>query len=266
MAGLIDLTGQRFGRLTVTERTVSQNGTAMWLCMCDCGNDAVVSAHNLRRGVTKSCGCLAKSRPWSTDPVDLVGRRFGKLTVTARNRTKPGTRWDCVCDCGNTTTAAQTGLLRGTTKSCGCGMYPKLDLVGQRFGHYVVIEGHQPGHAFRWVCRCDCGAVVNKNTWQLRNRPDDGHEGCPFGPETFQYGQSDHTADDLTGRTFGLLHVLRLDKAASARQVVPQAMWVCRCECGTVKTVRGVSLTAGRSRTCGKTACQKIRRARADGS
>ena len=261
MPNLIDLSGQRFGRLTVTERTVSKNGVAMWLCMCDCGNDVVASSINLRRGATKSCGCLYRNRPRSADPVDLVGQRFGKLTVTARNPTKRRA-WDCVCDCGNTSTVIQNALVRGTTKSCGCGLHPKLDFVGQRFGHYVVIDCHRTGHDLKWVCRCDCGAVVRKNTWQLRNRPDDGHQGCPFGPETFQYGQSDRTLDDLTGQTFGLLHVLRLDKEASAQQVVPQAMWVCRCECGTVKTIRGFSLTSKKTRTCGSTACQEILRAR----
>ena len=56
-----DLTGQRFGRLTVVERAndyISQNGhhTTQWLCKCACGNEIVVMANNLKR-VTKSCGC-----------------------------------------------------------------------------------------------------------------------------------------------------------------------------------------------------------------
>ena len=260
MPNLIDLTGQRFGRLTVTERTVSPSGRPMWLCVCDCGNDAVVSGDSLRRGVTKSCGCLSKQKAWSTGPVDLVGQRFGKLTVIARNHTKPGTRWDCVCDCGNTTTVGHSRLVRGNTKSCGCGLNAKLDFVGQRFGHYVVIDCHRTAHELKWVCRCDCGAVVNKNTWQLRNRPDDGHEGCPLGPETFQRGQSDHPMFDLTGQTFGLLHVLRYDKDATDREVGHHSMWVCRCECGTVKTIRGASLTSRDTRSCGSNACQNILR------
>ena len=262
MPGAIDLSGQRFGRLTVTGRSVSRNGVAMWLCRCDCGNDAVVTCANLRRGETRSCGCLVKQRAQPADPADLIGRRFGKLTVIARNRTTRRARWDCVCDCGNTSTADQDHLLRGVTRSCGCGVHAKLDLVGQQFGHYTVIERHQAGHQLQWVCRCDCGAVVKKTTWQLRNHPDDGHEGCPFGPEAFQHGQPYRPLDDLTGRTFGLLHVLRLDKEASAQLAVPQAMWVCRCECGTVKTIRGYNLTSGKTRTCRSAACQKILRER----
>lgn len=56
MRKLLDLTGQIFGRLTVTERTVS--GTkAKWQCNCSCGNVTIVSQSHLRNGHTKSCGC-----------------------------------------------------------------------------------------------------------------------------------------------------------------------------------------------------------------
>ena len=55
-----DLTGQTFGRLLVLERAGSKNGRAAWLCECICGNKTVVSGEVLRRGTSKSCGCLKK--------------------------------------------------------------------------------------------------------------------------------------------------------------------------------------------------------------
>lgn len=63
MSNCVDLTGNRYGRLTVLERAenyVSPTGhtKANWLCMCDCGNKTVAMSSNLRRGITKSCGCL----------------------------------------------------------------------------------------------------------------------------------------------------------------------------------------------------------------
>lgn len=58
---LIDLTGQRFGRLTVVERAgASKNREALWKCRCDCGNMVVVRSRSLRRGSTASCGCLGR--------------------------------------------------------------------------------------------------------------------------------------------------------------------------------------------------------------
>ena len=63
MPKLIDLTGQRFGRLTVVERAenyVAPNGrqAARWVCLCDCGNKTTVVGGDLRTGRTKSCGCF----------------------------------------------------------------------------------------------------------------------------------------------------------------------------------------------------------------
>ena len=59
----IDLTGQRFGRLTVIGRTddyVSPKGHKLvrWLCECDCGNKSCVTTSSLKKGESKSCGCL----------------------------------------------------------------------------------------------------------------------------------------------------------------------------------------------------------------
>lgn len=59
MSKMIDLTGQRFGRLTVIERVTSRPGStnARWLCKCDCGNETTVLGTTLRRGESTSCGC-----------------------------------------------------------------------------------------------------------------------------------------------------------------------------------------------------------------
>lgn len=59
MANFIDLTGQRFGRLTVIERSFSKPKGKTWFkCRCDCGNVVNVWSVYLRNGTTKSCGCL----------------------------------------------------------------------------------------------------------------------------------------------------------------------------------------------------------------
>ena len=64
MAQLIDMTGRRFGRLTVIGRakniTPYENKHAWWKCRCDCGEEVEISGMSLRRGGTRSCGCLRK--------------------------------------------------------------------------------------------------------------------------------------------------------------------------------------------------------------
>ena len=51
-----DLTGARFGRLTVIEYVDSDFRGRLWRCKCDCGNEKIVVAKELKRGI-RSCGC-----------------------------------------------------------------------------------------------------------------------------------------------------------------------------------------------------------------
>ena len=61
MGQFIDLTGQKFGRLTVLERVnIKAHKYASWLCKCSCGKVKVVRSCHLRSGVIVSCGCYQK--------------------------------------------------------------------------------------------------------------------------------------------------------------------------------------------------------------
>ena len=124
MNTLIDMTGQKLGRLLVIERAPNdKEGHAMWKCRCDCGNEVIVLGKNIRNGTTKSCGCLQRERTSKASLIDLVGKRFGKLVVLSRipGRNKNGkVDWMCQCDCGSIVKIPGDGLRRGTTLSCGC--------------------------------------------------------------------------------------------------------------------------------------------------
>lgn len=62
-----DLRGRKFGRLTVIERSERKDPNATWwVCKCDCGNTKEVRAGVLKKGETRSCGCLNR---------ELAGRR-----------------------------------------------------------------------------------------------------------------------------------------------------------------------------------------------
>lgn len=69
MSGFIDLTNSRFGKLTVLYRDNSiqkkKSGHVHWICLCDCGNKTSVSSNCLRKGTTKSCGCLKKNAKYN---------------------------------------------------------------------------------------------------------------------------------------------------------------------------------------------------------
>lgn len=61
----INMEGKKFGRLVVLEYSHTgrnKDTLAYWKCKCDCGNTIITSGNALRKGNTKSCGCLQKEK------------------------------------------------------------------------------------------------------------------------------------------------------------------------------------------------------------
>lgn len=117
-----DLTGRRFGLLTVLEITDDRtsDGRRRYLCRCDCGNQHLVTYGDLTSGKVTSCGCKARGVK-----KDLTGQRFGRLTVLSvhsapTDRKSTTYKWLCRCDCGKTTVVSANALLTGKRRSCGC--------------------------------------------------------------------------------------------------------------------------------------------------
>ena len=111
----LSLIGCRFGRLIVLSEDdhVNGNGEVLWNCKCDCGVSAIVSGVSLKRGKTKSCGCICSP--------DLIGMKFGRLQVVSFFTSYQNRRlWRCACECGKTVNVATTLLKNGDVTSCGC--------------------------------------------------------------------------------------------------------------------------------------------------
>jgi len=69
----IDMTGQRYGRLSVIEMAGhNKHRQRLWRCVCDCGETTEVIGHLLRYGQTQSCGCLQK------EAIASVNKKHGK--------------------------------------------------------------------------------------------------------------------------------------------------------------------------------------------
>ena len=124
-----DLTGQKFGRLTVIERDMGkprgQGKSAYWICQCQCGNIKSVRTDKLRNGDTRSCGCLQQETRGKVNLINLTGHQFGRLTVLERDFSKPIGKscpayWICKCQCGNIVSVRSDHLRDKTTSSCGC--------------------------------------------------------------------------------------------------------------------------------------------------
>ena len=58
----IDLSGEKYGRLTIIRRVANKNGRTRWLCKCDCGRTTEASGNDIRMGKIQSCGCVKAER------------------------------------------------------------------------------------------------------------------------------------------------------------------------------------------------------------
>ncbi len=62
MPKFIDITGRRYGSLTVLNRAPNNGKRVIWMCLCDCGNQHAIRAHAITSGHTVSCGCIGSVR------------------------------------------------------------------------------------------------------------------------------------------------------------------------------------------------------------
>lgn len=89
MGKLIDLTGQRFGKLLVVKRAENHTSTSkhkrvVWECICDCGNTTYVTSDHFRGRYTKSCGCQKHTPSISTH--GLSHTRLNRIWRGMKNR------------------------------------------------------------------------------------------------------------------------------------------------------------------------------------
>ena len=164
MTRVIDITGQRFGRLVVLKREgSSKDGKATWLCQCDCGSKPItISGKRLRTksAPTRSCGCLKIERSQNKKE-NLYGQVFDALTALEY---VPGSgddvgKWKYKCECGLTVEMKASTLKKATgryRRCCGdgrCAADPEF--VGPVLPRSIAIErgmkAYLPG------VRCESG-------------------------------------------------------------------------------------------------------------
>ena len=120
---LKDMTGKRFGKLTVEAYV----GGSKWKCKCDCGNYTEVLTGDLNK--TTSCGCSSHEG----HPIDITGNRYGHLTALCFDHCGDDARhyWKFRCDCGKDVVLKKIYVTIGDTKSCGCCSVAKFGSSGE---------------------------------------------------------------------------------------------------------------------------------------
>lgn len=109
--------GMTFGKWTIIDKAQEHYGQPHYICKCECGTIKPVNGYNLVYGKTIDCGCGRKQVLSETTIKDLVGQKFGKLTVIGR---KEDLKYVCQCECGSVVEVRGCSLVTGHTTSCGC--------------------------------------------------------------------------------------------------------------------------------------------------
>ena len=247
--------GETYDYWTILEEDYSKKGKGKYyICRCKCGNIRSISASNLKRRTSRSCGCARSNYN------DLVGQTFGELTVIEKDQDKygEGVHWKCRCSCGNIKSFRTVALKKGKVISCGC-ISRKIasermfnDLEGKRFGRLLAIcvdhkdIDNQGNTAYYWDCLCDCGnhIVVLGSTL---TRGDTKSCGCLQAEASALRAKS--RIIDITGKRFGALTVFR--RVEENDENTGFGFWECKCDCGNTKLAEGYYLRKGMITSCG---------------
>lgn len=246
MSNFIDLTGEKFGCLTAMSYE-RNNGKTYWTCKCECGNEKIVSAYNLKNGKFMYCSSDCKLKR-KIPKYDLEGKRFGKLIATDYIGKS---EWLCKCDCGNEVIVQTYCLTCGYVTCCkSCKISKCIDMVGQRYGKLLVISRAENRPTKRgdattmWKCQCDCGNIIECSRQVLKsgNKKD-----CGCGKEY----------KELIGKKFGRLTVQEIIKNEKQN-----AKAKCICECGKITTPTVSRILLGKTKSCGCLSIEKMTNSR----
>lgn len=193
---------------------------------------------------------VIKKKDWSL----YIGSRFNRLEILDYKRErfnkKSVVKFLCKCDCGNEKWINASNVIRGISKSCGCGERKSRfgrkhakDITNQRFGNLITIKDSgirsQNGSAI-WTCRCDCGRFIDVSSGDL-NRGRITNCGCK---------KTHANTNDIRGIKFGKLTVVDIDRSRE-RTKGDKLYWLCECECGNRVSVNTSCLTSGGTVSCG---------------
>ena len=190
---------------------------------------------------------------------DLIGRRYGRLTVIgAYGKVKGERKWFCRCDCGTERIVYGKSLKSGITLSCGCfnrdnarklGLAAVEDLTDRRFGRLVVRvrSGSRNGKAL-WTCKCDCGNEIIVLSSSLKNERTKSC-GCLRKERAYRLSES-NSAHLEVGQKFGRLIVVGKEYSLFA-DGTRRGLWTCKCDCGKIVHIGSKRLTSGSTNSCG---------------
>lgn len=171
---LIDLTGKQFNNFTVLYRgeDIIKDGKkrrVRWHCKCNCGKEFDAIGDNIKRRPDMSCNECANKKRAKNNRINVVGNKYGKLTILETIYNDDRTRVKCICDCGNEYIGSQSDIISGHTQSCGClqkymaSESNTKDWTGviSQYGVEFLCRDSMNDKG-QWLWKCKCGVCGNK--------------------------------------------------------------------------------------------------------
>jgi hypothetical protein len=134
------------------------------------------------------------------------------------------------------------GFAAGNIRDAHGASSKLIEMTDQRFGRLLVMErsGRDAKGQATWRCLCDCGKNITASGTSLRS-------GNTMSCGCLRRERCGRHRVEMAGRQFGRWTVIEKGGLGPGGH----ALWLCRCQCGTLASVSGDNLRLGRSRSCG---------------
>ena len=121
---------------------------------------------------------------------------------------------------------------------------------GERYGKLVIIDEDRNSHErARYLCKCDCGKVISTQYGALKRG---ATTSCGCARQERNARKHDEATKRYIGRRYGKLTVIAYDKS-----VKENLYFICKCDCGNIKSIQKGGLVRGAATSCG---CKLIER------
>jgi len=186
-----------------------------------------------------------KKQIFSRKPIEN-GTVFNRLTVIEFSHVGSGKRrfYLCQCKCGNKKTVSGIHLKNKGVQSCGClrGVNQKRLEIGEKINRLTVIEKSKKD---KFLCLCDCGTQKEIRGEDIKN---ESIKSCGC----LRNEKLKKSRKIVNGEKYNKLTVINLVDCNRKGKY-----YLCRCDCGNEKILRGYSISYGSVKSCGCLVAEK---------
>lgn len=137
-------------------------------CVCDCGNEKIVSVDYIKKQKYTSCGCQTNYLRSINNRTNELGNKYNRLTIIEIDYSTRPSVAKCVCDCGKEVIVPKAEVISGHTKSCGCLQSERTSKANTKdfsnkcsdSGVKIISRSHKNSRGL-WIWNCICPLCGN---------------------------------------------------------------------------------------------------------